>query len=92
LEEGEDYYYLWSVYAHMMGLCPRDSPGSFEYVPSGLEEAREFYQTYARLNYADSRENPEGVRLAQSNLKMLEDLIPRYMKLASLGTLPALFS
>ncbi len=91
-EEGEDYYYLWKVYAHLMGLYPRDAPGSFEYVPAGLEEAREFYQTYSRSNYVEARENPEGVRLAQDNLKMLENLIPRYLRLFGLGSLPALFS
>jgi len=68
----------------MMGLYPRDSPGGFEYVPSGLEEAREFYQTYARLNYTADFDSESVLLEADSALdekvQSIASLLPKILR------------
>ena len=75
--EEEDLYYVWRVFAQMMGIHPEGQPHSCEYVPSNLEEARVFYEAYRIRHYVDAVDNPEGVELACSNLQMLNDLLPQ---------------
>ena len=43
-QEAEDYYYLWRIYALAIGIHPRGSPDSTEYLPANLAEADEFYR------------------------------------------------
>jgi hypothetical protein len=74
-QEAEDYYYLWRVYALAMGIHPRGSPVSTEYLPANLAEADEFYQSYARRHYRPAAENPEGVELTRASLLMLEHMV-----------------
>jgi hypothetical protein len=90
--EAEDYYYLWSVFAQLMGIHPDGAPESFDYVPRTLADARAFYETYSKLNYVPASENPEGVRLAQANVKMLEDMVPRYLRILRLQAAPRIFT
>lgn len=76
-EEAEDLYYLWRVFAQMMGIHPESDPGSSSYVPANLAEAAVFYRSYRRRHYVDAADNPDGVVLARANLQMLNDLLPR---------------
>lgn len=75
--EAEDLYYVWHVFARLMGIHPPDDPGSPEYVPRDLTAAGEFYATYARRHFVEAAENPEGVKLAQENVDMMVHLLPR---------------
>lgn len=83
LEDQEDFFYLWRVYALMMGLHPEGEPHSFAHIPSNLAEAEEFYAAYCKAYYVEAHKNPEGVQLAKSNLDLLRDMVPA--PLASLG-------
>ena len=76
-EEAEDLYYVWRLFAQMMGIHPDGDPSSSEYVPQNLTEAAEFYRSYGRRHYAAPEDNPEGVVLARANLRMLNDLLPQ---------------
>lgn len=88
-EEAEDYWYLWRQFARMMGIAPSSDPLSEEFVPQTYEEARIFYDAYVRRQYEqDPEKNPEGVLLAQQNLRMMRDLIPRWMRVLGAGRMP----
>ncbi|WP_447970021.1 oxygenase MpaB family protein [Nitrospira sp. M1] len=76
-EQAEDLYYLWRIFAQMMGIHPKGDPDSSEYVPKNLAEAKEFYTSYTRRHYVNAVDNPEGVELAAVNLRMLNDLLPQ---------------
>jgi hypothetical protein len=90
--EAEDYYYLWSVFAQMMGIHPPGQPSSSDWIPLSLSDARTFYETYAKINYVPARENPEGVVLARANLQMLENMVPRYLRIFGLRDAPRIFT
>jgi hypothetical protein len=90
-DEAEDMYYLWTVFARVMGIHPPGQPDSDEFVPRTMAEAREFYQAYARRHYVDAPDNPEGVKLAQENLQMLVDLLPRPLRWLGMGIVPRLY-
>jgi hypothetical protein len=91
-QEAEDLYYVWSVYAQLSGIHPPGEPESFDYVPRNLEEAGEFYRNYCDLNYVSSDRNPEGVALAQDNIRMLQDLMPRWMRWLGLSKAPQIYT
>ena len=76
-EEAEDFYYLWRVFAQMMGIHPPGEPDSADFVPADLAQAGAFYDTYCRRHYVPAAENPEGVALTQANLGLLNDLLPQ---------------
>ncbi|MGB0909492.1 MAG: oxygenase MpaB family protein [Nitrospirales bacterium] len=76
-DEAEDLYYLWRIFAQMMGIHPEGQPDSSEYVPRNLTEAKMFYDSYRRRQYVQADENPEGVELAATNLRMMSDLLPQ---------------
>ncbi len=76
-DQAEDLYYLWRVFAQMMGIHPEGQADSSEYVPRNLSEAKEFYESYKRRHYVSAVHNPEGVQLASINLRMLNDLLPQ---------------
>ena len=76
-DQAEDLYYLWRVFAQMMGIHPKGQPDSSEYVPRNLAEAQLFYDSYRRRHYVHALDNQEGVRLAASNLQMMNDLLPQ---------------
>lgn len=76
-EEAEELYYLWRVFAQMMGIHPRDDANNSDFVPANLSDARLFYDSYRRRHYVEAASNPDGVQLAAANLQMLNDLLPQ---------------
>ncbi|MEA2559579.1 MAG: hypothetical protein QOH06_1083 [Acidobacteriota bacterium] len=81
--EAEDYYYLWSVYARMMGIPA-------EYIPANVAEAGEFYDSYVRRQDTGPVENPYGLVLTQDNIDMMQSLIPKPLRLVGFGFAPAI--
>lgn len=88
--EAEDYYYLWRVYAQMMGIHPDGSPEDGAYIPADVGEAGEFYASYARRQETGPAENPYGVVLTRDNLDMMKELIPKPLRLLGFGYAPAI--
>ncbi len=74
--EAEDYYYVWRVFAQLIGIHPPGRPDDSSFVPATLAEAAEFYRAYARRSYVPAAENPAGVDLARADLDMITDLLP----------------
>ncbi|HKH47051.1 MAG TPA: oxygenase MpaB family protein [Thermoanaerobaculia bacterium] len=89
--DAEDLYYLWQVFARMVGIHPVDDPDSTAYIPQDLAQAAEFYAAYARRHYVEAAHNPGGGILAQDNLKMLQDRIPRLLGWLGLRTMPRIY-
>jgi hypothetical protein len=89
-EEAEDYYYVWRIFAQMMGIHPEGEPDSFDYVPADVAEATAFYDSYKRRNFTGAEENPDGVYLSKVNLEMMESLIPWPLRLLAFGRMPVL--
>ena len=81
-EVAEDYYYVWRVFAHQMGLRYPGAPDDADCLPHSLDEARAFYATYKR-HYVGPTDysagwrdraiaaNPDGVALADAHVRML---------------------
>lgn len=89
-EEAEDYYYLWRVYALLMGIHPPGDPFDDSLVPRTLEDAALFYESYTRRNFTGPEENPGGVLLTQENLEMMVSLLPRPLRHTELHLAPQL--
>jgi hypothetical protein len=89
-EEEEDYYYLWFTFARMMGIHPDGRPHDASWVPATVEEAATFYRAYARRNYVDAADNPDGVMLSRVNLAMVESFVPGWARWFGIGLLPRL--
>jgi hypothetical protein len=87
-QEEEDFYYLWRVFAQMVGIHPDGKPESDEYVPPDVDSAAAFYNAYAQRYYVPASENPEGVDLSRHNIGMIESLIPDWLKLFGFRALP----
>jgi hypothetical protein len=90
-EEAEDMYYLWTVFARVMGIHPPGEPESDALVPQTMAEAKEFYHAYARRHYVAAEHNPEGVQLARENLQMLVELVPRPLRWLGMAIVPRLY-
>lgn len=75
--EAEDYFYLWRVFAQMMGIHPEGEPDSDAWVPASLAEAETFYSAFRRRHFTAAADNPEGVALAGASLQLLNDLLPQ---------------
>ncbi|HEX7547214.1 MAG TPA: oxygenase MpaB family protein [Gemmatimonadaceae bacterium] len=78
----EDYYYVWRVYAHLMGVRYPGAPDDTDCLPQSIAEAHAFYEAYKRhyvgpTDYSEGwREraiaaNPDGVGLAEAHVRML---------------------
>jgi hypothetical protein len=78
----EDYYYVWRVFAHGMGLRAPGVPDDADAMPRSLDEARAFYRAYQRhyvgpTDHGDGwraraeAANPDGVALADAHVRML---------------------
>lgn len=90
--EAEDYYHLWSVFAHLMGVRVPGVPDDANAMPSTLDEARTFYAAYHR-HYVGATDftgdfrarsmavNPDGVQLGDAHIKMLDLYVPGALKL-----------
>jgi len=87
-QEAEDLYYVWRRFALLMGIHPDGRPDDDSYIPETLAEAAEFYQSYVRRNNTPADRNRNGVVLARDNLKMMEGLLPRPLRLLGLGYAP----
>ncbi len=81
-EAAEDYYYVWRVFAHLMGVRAPGAPDDVDSMPPSLADARAFYATYRRhyvgpTTYAHGwrdqavRSNPDGVALGDAHIRML---------------------
>lgn len=87
-EEAEDYYYLWRVYALLMGIHPEGAPLDDSLIPRTVDDAAAFYASYTRRWFTGPEENPAGVVLAQDNLDMMVSLLPRPLQHTSLHLAP----
>ncbi|MEO6878212.1 MAG: oxygenase MpaB family protein, partial [Gemmatimonadaceae bacterium] len=86
--EAEDFYYVWRVFAHLMGIHPPGEPANESHLPETLAEASDFYATYCRRHFAGEPrwvdgwreksllENPDGCALAERHLNMLATVLP----------------
>lgn len=88
--EAEDLYYVWRVYARMMGIHPEGQPDDDSYIPATVEEAGQFYASYVRRQDTGPAENPYGLVLTQDNLAMMRDLIPKPLLWLGLRLAPRL--
>ena len=68
-EHQEDYYYMWQVFARMMGIHPEDDADSDAFVPTSVEEAAIFYETFSRRQFTSPDKNPNGPVLARRTTK-----------------------
>jgi hypothetical protein len=87
-EEADDHYYLWRVFALLMGIHPEGRPHDWSYVPANLADAASFYASYVRRMNTGPDQNAYGVVLTDDNLKMMRDMIPRWLRLVGLGWAP----
>ena len=90
-EHEEDCFYLWRVYALMMGIHPEGKPESDEYLPHSIDDAAQFYEAYKRRHYVPAAVNPEGVSLAAADLRMLRGKVPRLLRLLGFGAMPQIY-
>jgi hypothetical protein len=90
-EEAEDLYYLWQVFARLMGIHPEGRPDDDSYVPATIADAAVFYDAYVRRNDTGPERNPSGVVLTQDNLDMMRSMIPWWLRLLGLGFAPQIF-
>jgi hypothetical protein len=79
-QEAEDFYYLWRVFALLMGIHPQGRPHDASLIPATVPEAGVFYDSYVRRNDAPARENPYGVVLTLDNIRMMERLLPKTLR------------
>ncbi len=87
-DEEEDFFYVWRVFALMMGIHPPDRPDSFELIPDNVADAEAFYDVYRRRHYVSANKNPDGVALGAANLEMLVSFVPWFLRLFGFGQLP----
>jgi hypothetical protein len=76
-EDAEDYYYMWRVFAQLVGIHPPGRPDSIDFLPATLTEAREFYAAYRRRHFKAAPDNPQGLLLTEANLDMLNRMLPQ---------------
>ena len=89
-EEAEDLYYLWRVFALLMGISPPGRPHDDSYIPPTIADAATFYDAYVRRNDTSAERNPYGVVLTQDNLKMMTAMIWWPLRLIGLGFAPTI--
>jgi hypothetical protein len=98
-EQAEDYYHLWSVFAHLMGVRTSATPADGNAMPTTLDEARAFYAAYHR-HYVGATDfsgdfrarsmaaNPDGVQLADAHIRMLNLYVPKVLQLVLHDQIP----
>jgi hypothetical protein len=91
-QEEEDYYYMWQIFALMMGIHPAGQPESMAYIPESVKDAGLFYKAFAERHYRAAAENPDGVQLTHANLTMLKKLIPTFFRLIGFGFAPQIYT
>lgn len=90
-DEEEDYFYVWRIYALVMGIHPAERPYSMEFIPDNVADADAFYQAYARRHYTMPADNPDGVDLTRANIKLLHDMIPTWLRIFGFGLAPRVY-
>jgi len=90
-EEAEDLYYLWQVFARLMGIHPEGRPDDDSRIPPTIADAGTFYAAYVRRNDTGPSRNPAGVVLTQDNLTMMRSMIPWWLRILGLGLAPSIF-
>lgn len=87
-KDAEDRYYRWQVFARLMGIHPPGAPHDGSWIPEDVAAAARFYSSYTRRHFTRAAENPEGARLAQINLDLMVDLVPKRLRRLGHGTMP----
>ena len=82
--EEEDLYYMWRVFAELMGIDP-------DAIPEDVDDAAEFYQAYARRHFVAAVANPAGVKLAAADLRMMQQMMPRTLRWLGLTVIPRIY-
>jgi len=90
--EADDYFYVWRIYALLMGIHPPDKPHSFEYIPDNVQDAQIFYEKYAKRHYVSADQNPHGLRLEKANIDMMKKMIPGWSKVLGFGLAPKVYT
>jgi hypothetical protein len=80
----EDLYYLWRVFAELMGIDP-------DHIPEDVDDAADFYQAYARRHFVDAAHNPAGVKLAAADLRMMQQMLPRLLRWLGFTIIPRIY-
>ena len=91
-QEEEDYFYLWRVYAVVIGIYPSDKEPGFDYIPDSVADAEAFYKEYARRHYRPASENPDGLELTAANQRLLRQMVPAGLRLLGFGFAPRIYS
>jgi hypothetical protein len=87
-DEAEDLYYLWRVFALLMGIHPPGRPHDDSLIPPTIADAAVFYQAYVRRNDTPAERNPYGVVLTRDNLAMMTSMIWWPLRVIGLGWAP----
>ena len=87
-QEAEDLYYLWRVFALLMGIHPPGKPHDDSLIPATIAEAGTFYASYVRRNDTTAERNPYGVVLTQANLTMMTAMIWWPLRVIGVGWAP----
>ena len=87
-QEAEDLYYLWRVFALLMGITPAGRPHDFSLIPPTLGDAASFYDAYVRRHDTTADRNRYGVVLTEDNLTMMTSMIWWPLRLIGLGWAP----
>jgi hypothetical protein len=74
-EQQEDYYYLWLVFAWMLGVHPEGQVESRRHLPQSFDEAEAFQIAYRRRHFRSAEDNPEGVALVHALLADLSERV-----------------
>ncbi len=82
-QDAEDYYYVWRVFAHLMGVRAPGLADDADGMPPTLADAAAFYEVYKKRHYVGptryvqgwreeaTRINPDGVELTVAHIRML---------------------
>jgi hypothetical protein len=87
-DEAEDLYYLWRVFALLMGIHPPGRPHDDSLIPATLADAATFYDAYVRRNDTTAERNAYGVVLTRENLTMMTSMIWWPLRLIGMGWAP----
>jgi hypothetical protein len=89
-EHEEDLYYLWRIFAQLMGIHPPGHPEDDSLIPATVADAAAFYASFVRRSNTELAENRYGQVLTQDNLDMMESLMPPLLKRFGLHFAPQL--
>ena len=76
--DAQAYYHIWMVFGVLMGIHPPGNPGSTDYVPQNVAEAKEFYEAHKKRYYVGEGTlqpdvpNEAGKRLAKAHVESVQ--------------------